>query len=86
MTKDYSRHIAENITKGSALCPLGMSIMGGAMEGKSAVQTTSSGEVKKPTPAQQALAMTSLDIYNYDTSIPDSDDEKLSDLDEWKNR
>ena len=79
MTKDYSKHIAENIAKGSALCPLGMAEMGGAMGGGGGGK---GGKVKNLTAKQQALAMTSLNIYNFDTSLPDSDDEPLSDLEE----
>jgi hypothetical protein len=32
-------------------------------------------------PLLQATAMTGLDIYGYDTTLPDSDDEPFSDID-----
>ena len=41
------------------------------------------GRVVPPTPAQQALRMTNLDIYNWDpNSVGNSDDEQLSDLEQ----
>jgi len=83
MTTDWSKHIAANIAKGSSLCPIGQSVMGGAMGTKGAVlepKVLKDGRVIPPTPAQQAANMTGLDIYNFDPSLPDSDDEPISDI------
>ena len=68
MTRDYSRHIAENISKGSALCPFGASTLSSALGGQ--------------TPVQQAAGMTGLDVHGFDETLPDSDDELLPDLEE----
>ena len=38
------------------------------------------GRVIPPSPAQQAANMTGLDIYNFDPTLPDSDDEPISDI------
>ena len=40
----------------------------------------SDGRVIPPTPAQQAVHMANLDIYNFDATMGNSDDEPLSDL------
>ena len=40
----------------------------------------SDGRVIPPTPAQQAVYMGNLDIYNFDASLDNSDDENLSDM------
>ena len=83
--KDERRSIATIfIIQGSSLCPLGQAVMGGAfsksqgegVEGK----VLADGRVIPPTPAQQALSMKNLDIYNWDPNQPHSDDEALSDL------
>ena len=62
--------------------------MGGAFnksEGASLQpKVLSDGRVIPPTPAQQAVYMGNLDIYNFDASLDNSDDENLSDM-EWLN-
>merc|ERR1719481_141250 len=83
MTTDWSKHIAANIAKGSSLCPIGQAVMGGAMDNKGAPlepKVLKDGRVIPPTPAQQAANMTNLNIYNFDTNLPDSDDEPISDI------
>ena len=40
----------------------------------------SDGRVVPPTPAQQAVFMDNLDIYNFDSTRDNSDDEPLSDM------
>ena len=70
--------------QGSALCPLGQSVMGGALvkgeQGAVQGRVLEDGRVVPPTPAQQALSMGALDIYTWDPASPHSDDEPLSDL------
>lgn len=71
--------------QGSSLCPLGQSVMGGALvKGDQGAVTQGrvleDGRVVPPTPAQQALSMAALDIYTWDPASPHSDDEPLSDL------
>ena len=66
--------------QGSSLCPIGQAMMGGAMDKKGEPKVTKDGRVIQPTPAQQAANMTRLDIYNFDTNLPDSDDEPISDI------
>ena len=70
--------------QGSSLCPLGQAVMGGAFnksEGASLEpKVLSDGRVIPPTPAQQAVYMGNLDIYNFDASLDNSDDENLSDM------
>ena len=62
--------------------------MGGAFnkggEGNVEGQVLSDGRVVPPTPAQQARNMTGLDIYSWDPSQQNSDDEPLSDLENLK--
>jgi len=87
VTTDWSKHIAENVAKGSSLCPLGQAVMGGALnkgEGNVEGKVLSDGRVVPPTPAQQALNMKGLDIYSWDPTQPHSDDEPLSDLENMK--
>ena len=66
------------------MCPIGSSVMGGAMDKKKGAPleptVLKDGRVIPPTPAQQAANMTGLDIYNYDPNLPDSDDEPISDI------
>jgi len=64
MSRDYSRHIAENIAKGSSLCPFGSMTMGQM----SLPEVTSSEDDQK------------FDLHAFDESAADSDDEPLSDL------
>lgn len=66
MSRDYSRHIAENMAKGSSLCPLGQMMMG----------TPASFDTEQP----KSIGKVKLD--QYDETLPDSDDEPLSDLEE----
>ncbi len=66
MSRDYSRHIAENIAKGSSLCPLGQMMMG----------APASLETEHPE------SIDKVNLNGYDQTIPDSDDEPLSDLEE----
>ena len=73
MNKDWSKHIAANIAKGSALCPIGQTFMGGALSSNDSSKASRS-------PAQQAAAMTDIDIYAFEKSIQDSDDEPISDM------
>jgi len=85
VTTDWSKHIAENVAKGSSLCPLGQSVMGGAfVKGEEGAELEDrvlvDGRVVPPTPAQQALNMAGLDIYSWDPATPHSDEEALSDL------
>ena len=40
----------------------------------------SDGRVVPPTPAQQAVQMANIDIYNFDPGQDNSDDEPLSDM------
>jgi hypothetical protein len=74
MSRDYSRHIAENIAKGSSLCPFGSLTMGQAAWPETAADDddveAGSGDYRK------------LDLHGFDADAPDSDDEPLSDL-EW---
>ena len=71
--------------QGSALCPLGQSVMGGAFtKSEGAVlepKVLADGRVVPPTPAQQAVHMANFDIYNFQPSLENSDDEPLSDMD-----
>jgi hypothetical protein len=67
--RDYSRHIAENIAKGSSLCPFGSLTMG-----QMALPEEASSE--------DALADRKFDLHGFNADAPDSDDEPLSDL-EW---
>jgi len=88
VTTDWSKHIAENVAKGSSLCPLGQAVMGGAFNkgeddgGNVEGRVLADGRVVPPTPAHQALHMKNVDIYKWDpNNCPDnSDDEALSDL------
>ena len=57
--------------------------MGGAMgknSGNLEQKVLKDGRVIPPTPIQQAANMTNIDIYSFDSSLPDSDDEPLSDI------
>ncbi len=65
ISRDYSRHIAENIAKGSSLCPFGSMTMGGKIEEFS----DSVGKNREK-----------FDLHTFDAEAPDSDDESLSDL------
>ncbi len=67
MTRDYSRHIAENIAKGSSLCPFGSMTMGGKIEEFSDYNDGVKNREK-------------FDLHTFDKEAPDSDDEPLSDL------
>ena len=75
---------ATNVEKGSSLCPIGASVMGGAMGGGSGVElqpvVLADGRVVPPSPARQAANLANLDIYNFDPTLPNSDDEPLSDI------
>ena len=66
------------------MCPIGASVMGGAMDKNKgaplAPKVLNDGRVIPPTPVQQAANMIGLDIYNFDTNLPDSDDEPISDI------
>ena len=64
MSRDYSRHIAENIAKGSSLCPFGSMTMG----------DLASPEEATPVDGRK------LDLHGFDEDAADSDDEPLSDL------
>ena len=64
MSRDYSRHIAENIAKGSSLCPFGSMTVGGKIE-----EFSDSGKNREK-----------FDLHSFDAEAPDSDDEPLSDL------
>ena len=70
--------------QGSSLCPLGQSVMGGAFSKSDGAtlepKVLSDGRVVPPTPAQQAVHMANIDIYNFDPSLDNSDDEPLSDM------
>ena len=41
----------------------------------------SDGRVVPPTPAQQAVHLANIDIYSFEPSLDNSDDEPLSDMD-----
>ena len=70
--------------QGSSLCPLGQSVMGGAFSKSEGAtlepRVLSDGRVVPPTPAQQAINMANIDIYNFDPTNDNSDDEALSDM------
>ena len=72
------------LNQGSSLCPIGASVMGGAMDKNKGAplepKVLKDGRVIPPSPAQQAANMTGLDIYNFDPTLPDSDDEPISDI------
>ena len=71
---DFKDHIADNVSKGSSLCPLGSAMMGKAMkmeEGLNEISKKKGGSKK-----------TSFDIHGFDAEAPDSDDEILSDIEE----
>lgn len=72
MSRDYSRHIAENIAKGSSLCPFGSITMGQM-------------SLPEMTVSEDADVERKFDLHAFDESAPDSDDEPLSDL-EWFGR
>ena len=68
---DFKRHIAENIAKGSSLCPFGSSAMGSALnpiKGQS-----NKGQASKALPDN-------FDLHGYDEDADDTDDEPLSDV------
>ena len=68
---DYQKHISENISKGSSLCPLGSAVMGKAMKMEQGLNKMSEERGEEM-----------FDLHGYDESARDSDDEPLSDIDE----
>ncbi|XP_023334736.1 very-long-chain (3R)-3-hydroxyacyl-CoA dehydratase 3 [Eurytemora carolleeae] len=70
-TSGWSKHIAENIAKGSHLCPLGISVMSGSMTKEKGLPTI-----------HQESGLTGINVYNYCTTYQDSDNEFISDLEE----
>ena len=68
---DYQKHISENISKGSSLCPLGSAVMGKAMKMEQGLNKMSEERGEEM-----------FDLHGYDGSARDSDDEPLSDIDE----
>ena len=68
---DFKKHISENVSKGSSLCPLGSAIMGKAMRLENDLNDLSMKDGGK-----------AFDINGFDESAPDSDDEAISDLEE----
>ena len=65
---DFKRHIAENIAKGSSMCPFGSTTM------KKAMMSDNNSSKKDPELPQN------FDLLGYDPDAPDSDDDPLSDV------
>lgn len=68
--RDFSRHIAENVAKGSSLCPFGSRQMKDIF-----------GSGRKSA-EERAREIADLDLHGFDPDAPDSDDEPLTDLEE----
>ena len=71
---DYTRHISQNISKGSSLCPLGSAIMGKAMKMEQGLNELS-----------EKNGTSTFDINGFNEEGPDSDDEIISDIEEEPN-
>ena len=71
---DFKKHISENVSKGSSLCPLGSAIMGKAMKLEKDLNDLSEKNGDK-----------AFDINGFDEEATDSDDDLLSDLEEGTN-
>ena len=65
---DFKRHIAENIAKGSSMCPFGSTTM------KNAMSDMNDSSKKDPELPQN------FDLLGYDPDAADSDDDPLSDV------
>ena len=68
---DFKKHISDNVSKGSSLCPLGSAIMGKAMRLEKDLNDLSEKSDGK-----------AFDINGFDENATDSDDDLLSDLEE----
>jgi len=68
---DYTRHISQNISKGSSLCPLGSAIMGKAMKMEQGLNELSEKD-----------GSSAFDINGFDEEGLDSDDEIISDIED----
>ena len=68
---DFKKHISDNVSKGSSLCPLGSAIMGKAMRLEKDLNDMSEKSDGK-----------AFDINGFDENATDSDDDLLSDLEE----
>ena len=71
---DFKKHISENVSKGSSLCPLGSAIMGKAMKLEKGLNDLS-----------EKTEGRAFDVNGFDEEAADSDDELLSDLEEDTN-
>lgn len=66
--RDFKAHIAENVAKGSSLCPFGSKSVKDVLG------------MNSKSPGEQVQELTDLDLHGFDPEAPDSDDEPLSDL------
>ena len=69
--KKFEKHIAENISKGSSLCPLGSAVMGKAMRMEQSLNE-----------ASEENGEAAFDIHGFNPEAPDSDDEPISDIED----
>ena len=69
--KKFEKHIAENISKGSSLCPLGSAVMGKAMKMEQSLNE-----------ASEKNGEAAFDIHGFNPEAPDSDDEPISDIED----
>ena len=67
-SRDFSRHISENLAKGNAVCPFGALEMGGPLV----------ANVKSAQETIDDLGQDTIDVY--DPNETDSDDEPISNL------